>query len=473
MERKRSSSTGAVGLYARISLDRQEGEGVERQLADARELIADRWPEATAIEYVDNDLSAFHARKRPEYERLLADLASGRIAAVVAYHPDRLYRHPADLERFIDVVQGAGADVATVKAGDVDLSTASGRMVARILGSVARHESERIGERVSRAKRERAVQGRPAGGGLRAYGLTADRLALVEDEADELRRAAGAILAGQSWTSVVADLNDRGVRNVTGNDWTLGNLRRTLTSPHVAGLRSYKGEVVGEASWPAIIDRGSWERLRAAAAKRKRGRSPSERHMLTGLLRCGSCGFPLYANETKGGRFAYRCSPTPTTKGKGCGGISIARGPLDALVAELIFRTVEAGALTAATARREAGEAVDVAELEAELAALADDLGAGRITRAEWLRAREGIARRLDEAQAAIAAAASLVTSHSVDLVELRARWGGLSVPERRAVAAAVIETITVDRATRRGMPSTIEGIGAIDPERVDIEWKA
>jgi len=468
---RRASSGGpkTVGVYARISLDRQEGEGVERQLVDARQLVADRWPEASLVEYVDNDLSAFHARKRPEYDRLLADVTGGSLDAVVAYHPDRLYRHPADLEAFIDAVQGAGADVATVKAGDVDLSTASGRMVARILGSVSRHESERIGERVSRAKQERAAQGRPAGGGLRPYGLTADRSGLDDAEASILRGAASVILGGESWSAVVRDLNERGVRNVTGNEWTVGNLRRTLTSPHVAGLRSYKGEVVGQAVWPAILDRDTWERLRAAAATRKRGRPPAERHLLTGLLTCGRCGFPLWANKTRTGRYAYRCSPASTTKGAGCGKLSIAAEPLERFIVAAVLEVVDSGRLAEAGAGSDQGASAAVVEqMEAELAALADDLGAGRITRAEWLRAREGLARRLDEARAALG-----TVPVSIDVVDLADRWPDLPVDRRKAILQSLIASIAIGPAGRKGSPPMLEGIGYLDPSRIDVEWKA
>ncbi|HEX9683105.1 MAG TPA: recombinase family protein [Acidimicrobiales bacterium] len=472
MRTKGNGSGNTIGLYARISLDRQDGEGVDRQLADGRELIAERWPEAHIIEYVDNDLSAFKARQRPEYDRLLTDTEAGRLSAVVAYHPDRLYRHPADLESFIDAVQGAGADVATVKAGDVDLSTASGRMVARILGSVSRHESERIGERVSRAKQERATQGRPAGGGLRPFGLTADRAKLEPAEAEVLQAAAATILDGGSWSKIVRDMNERGIRNVTGNEWTVGNLRRTLTSPHVAGLRAYKGEIVGPATWPAILDRGTWERLRADAATRKRGRPPSDRHLLTGLLTCGRCRLPLWANQTRNGNYAYRCSPSATTKGKGCGRMSISRDSLDALVTAAALATIDSGQLSAAVDRhRQRNEdAPDIEEIEAELGALADDHGAGRITRAEWLRARGGLARRLDEANTALARQAG--TLATVDLVDLADRWPDLGTERRREILKALIVTVTINPATSKGLPPMVDGIGRIDPDRVDIEWR-
>jgi site-specific DNA recombinase len=465
-----------VGVYARISLDRQDGEGVARQLADCRKLAAERWPDAQVAEYADNDLSAFRARRRPEYDRLLADLRAGRVAAVVAYHPDRLYRRLPDLEGLVDAVQAAGAEVVTVKAGDVDMSTASGRMIARILGSVAQHESERIGERVSRAKRERAAQGRPAGGGLRPFGLTTDRSALVADEADALRQAAAAILGGDSFGVVVNRLNDAGLRNTTGRQWTIGNLRRTLCSPHVAGLRSYQGEIVGVASWPPILDRGTWERLKAAAATRRRGRPPSDRHLLTGLLSCSKCGRTLWANQRRNrASFEYRCSPAATTTGRGCGALSIAADPLERLIPELIFAAIDDGTLAArlAAQRWQRSFAPDIEGLEAELAALAEDHGAGRITRGEWIKARAGLARRLEEAKVALAVATEVDPATSVEIGGgLRNRWQYLDIERQRAVIAAVFERIVIHPAKRLGLPPMVEGIGRIDLDRVDIRWR-
>jgi DNA invertase Pin-like site-specific DNA recombinase len=70
------------------------------------------------------------------------DVRAGRLDAVVTWHPDRLHRSPREVEAFIDIVNAAGIRVATVQAGEYDLSTASGRMTARVVGAVSRHESE-------------------------------------------------------------------------------------------------------------------------------------------------------------------------------------------------------------------------------------------------------------------------------------------------------------------------------------------
>src|SRR5215472_14847485 len=94
----------AAGIYARISSDQEgSGAGVQRQLSDCKRLAKQLgWP--VVDEYVDNDISAYSARVRPEYRRLLDDIAAGVLDAVLVYHLDRLTRRPKELEEFLDVL---------------------------------------------------------------------------------------------------------------------------------------------------------------------------------------------------------------------------------------------------------------------------------------------------------------------------------------------------------------------------------
>jgi len=105
----------SAAVYARISSD-QDGTalGVTRQVDDCRRLADDLgW--AVAEEYVDNDLSAWGAKRRPAYERMLDDLAEGRRDGVVVYHQDRLTRRPSELEQFVDVLTKAGVGPGAVR----------------------------------------------------------------------------------------------------------------------------------------------------------------------------------------------------------------------------------------------------------------------------------------------------------------------------------------------------------------------
>jgi site-specific DNA recombinase len=138
------TQTRAV-IYCRISQDRTgAGLGVDRQREDC-EALAERNGWDVVEVYVDNDVSAYSGKKRKDYRRMLADLEQGTATVVIAWHTDRLHRSPTELEEYIDLSERRGVATHTVQAGTIDLATPSGRMTARILGAVARQESEHKG----------------------------------------------------------------------------------------------------------------------------------------------------------------------------------------------------------------------------------------------------------------------------------------------------------------------------------------
>jgi len=133
-----------AALYLRQSLDRTgAGAAVDRQRTATTALAESRgW--SIVEEYVDNDVSASSGKVRPAYRRMLADAEAHRFDAVLAYHPDRIARRVVDLEDLIVRAQRDGFKIATV-TGDLDLSNDMGRLVGRILASVASAEVERKG----------------------------------------------------------------------------------------------------------------------------------------------------------------------------------------------------------------------------------------------------------------------------------------------------------------------------------------
>ncbi|ORM09985.1 hypothetical protein A5N74_23885 [Prescottella equi] len=159
----------SAAIYARISSDQTgEGLGVARQLEDCRKLAADRgW--IVGDEYIDNDVSAFKSRRRPEYERMLADLDAGDRDAVIVYNADRLTRRPIELEEFVTLCLRAGVQqVATVTA-DIEIGNDDGLFMARVLAAVAAKESARKSERIKRKAQQLAEQGMPHGGSNRPF----------------------------------------------------------------------------------------------------------------------------------------------------------------------------------------------------------------------------------------------------------------------------------------------------------------
>lgn len=421
-----------AALYLRISQDR-DGTllGVERQREDC-ETHAQTLGWTIAHTLIDDDLSAYSGKPRPAYETLLTLIERGDIGAVVAWHPDRLHRSPAELERFIDLVQRMDCKVATVRAGELDLGTAAGRMTARVVGAVARHESEQKSERLRRQRAQAALAGKPHGG-RRPFGWQSDRLTLDPLEAAAIRDAADRIIAGGSVRSIATEWNAQGIRPVGGGEWWARNVRNLLVSPRLAGLRVHHGQVVAQGAWAPILTRDEHDLLCASLAVRTaRGRKPAS--LLSGLLICGRCGGRLTHDTPKGTR-RYVCVANPG-KQSGCR-LSIAAAPVEEHITDAVL-AVATGPLTPPP--RSKPVRVDVGALEERLARLAELYAAGGIGEAEWLRARNVIDGQIRDAQV-------------VDLSEVRRakvgpnladRWAELDVDERRATIAVFVDRVTV-----------------------------
>jgi site-specific DNA recombinase len=173
------------------------------------------------------------AKPRPAYQRMLADVKQGHGDTIVSWHLDRLTRRLSDLERLIDLSDQLGVTIATA-SGEYDLSTSTGKMLSRILATVARQEVDRKGERQIDASRQRAANGVPPGG-RRAYAYAMGSGSIVEDEAQHLRGVYRALLEGASLGGIVRTMNQAGARTTAGNPWHRGSLRRALLNPRYAG----------------------------------------------------------------------------------------------------------------------------------------------------------------------------------------------------------------------------------------------
>jgi len=455
----------AAAIYCRISRDPGHDQlGVTRQRDDCEGLVARKGWTVGGV-YIDDDCSAFSRRPRPEYLRMLDDLKNGLLDAVVAWHPDRLHRSPRELEDFIDLIEATKARVATCTAGDYDLSTPDGRLMARIVGSVARKESEDKSRRLRRKHDELAVNGAISGGGNRPFGFERDRMTIRPHEAEWLRDAARRVLAGDTLYRIVGDWMDQGVETATGARWSTTSLKSTLVRARIAGLREHHGEVVGKATWPAILDEHTWRQVRAILISDSRKRNPVVRsYLLSGLLRCQLCRSPMKATPRAGASpgqsvRAYGC----IVRSGGCGHVYGLAEPMEELVTEAVLSALDGPALRTWQQDPPGDDDLEVISAdEARLSELADLWADGEISRPEWLRSRERIEARLSEARGQIRRRPVNVLA---GMHNVRESWEGLTLQRKRAILRAVLDEVTLGPAS---------GVrNRFNPERIKLVWRA
>lgn len=468
------------GIYVRISEDRDgEGLGVRRQELECRDL-AQRLGWRVVEVYCDNDVSAKDRRKkRRDYARMLDDVRASRISGIIAWAPDRLHRQMRELVPFIDLVSKHGVAIQTVVGGQIDLSSAIGRMNAKTLGNIAEFESELKTERVRSKIAELVRDGKIHNGGNRPFGFTriyageGPRRKIIRDEvnaaeAELIREAMRRAFAGESLYSICGDWNTRGVKTSTGRAWSQQAMKLMLVSGRIAGLKEHRRQVVGEAAWPAIISREDHEALRALLldpSRYKSARPYARRYWLSGVVFCSDCKIPMKIHKRADNkRLVYRCPPP---KMGGCGR-TIVYDDLDEMMTALVLgrlgnpRFLQELAERQADATEEAAGIVSAIEAdERRLRLLQEQMSADgdEDDLPELVAAVRAVRKRLRERREKIAVLSGASRLAAVDIDDLAEEWEDLP-PEQRAemLRLANVSRILVKASAHRGW---------FDPERV------
>ncbi len=457
----------AVALYLRMSEDRTgEGLGVDRQRAECA-AYAERRGWTVAGEYVDNDVSATSSKARPAYRRMLAAVEAGTVDGIIAWDLDRLHRRPTELEAFIGLADRHALALGTI-GGDVDLGTAAGRLHARIMGSVARHEIEHKSERQVVAARQAASLGK-ATGGPRPFGYAVGGMTLDDRETTEVRRAYADVLAGVSLREVARRWNGAGLVTSRQGTWGATQVRAVLLRARNAGLRTYRGEVVGLAQWPGIVDEPTWRAAVALIGDPSRKTSPgfATRWLLSALARCGVCGATVSSAGTarirRDGerRTVYRCRTRQ----------HVARDarPVDDLVTRVVLARLSQPDASGLLADRDAPDATalvtEAGTIRGRLDEVAAAYAAGALDLGQLTTASDALRARLRAVQARQGSSRRVpVLGALVGAEDVRRVWDALPFERQRAVVDLLVQ-VTID-------PVTEQGPRVFDPSLVRIGWR-
>lgn len=475
------TETVRAAIYTRQSLDADgSGLAVARQLAEDEKLCEARGYQVVARES-DNDMSGYSGKRRPGYERILELMRTGAVDVVVVWAVDRLTRRLADLVALIDLCEQTGVKIVTV-SGDLDLSTASGRLIARILGSVAQGEVETKAGRQRLANRQAAEAGKGRMGTPQPFGWQPDRQALHPAESAAIASACGMLLAGGTLAGVVRDWDARGVYphqrprghpsgpvNFTG--WTRTSVRWILANPRNAGIAVYRGVEVGRGEWEAPVPEPVYRAVAALLRDPSRKITQGVTTLLGALALC-RCGCPVAGatREPRGGRPGvrqYRC-PSDAHKGRPGPHAHVPQGPIDEWVGVLVTERMsrdDAADLIAPPPGVDAAALRDEAEaVRKRLARLGPLFGAGMITEQDMTGGRAAGEERLAEIRSQLAAAgrgSALARLAAAD--DVAAEWAGMDVTLQRSAVGALM-TVTLIPPGR--------GARKWDPEKVvSVEW--
>ncbi|MEL6104813.1 MAG: recombinase family protein [Planctomycetota bacterium] len=317
----------AVG-YVRMSTDKQETSPEQQRFeieafADANNYRIDRW-------YEDLGISGDRTDKRLQFQQMIADGSDGKFIAILCWNQDRFGRFDAiEAGRWIHPLREAGVHLATVTDGVIDWHSMAGRITYNVVQEGKHQFLRDLSANVTRAMNGLANAGKWVAG-VPPVGYVVDddkmlQLGPAEDVAlvqEIFRRYA----AGESLRNIAQWLRDKGIKSPKGKTWTTTGISNVLKNERYLGYMIYnqrssskyrdgspnpKGRMktlprsewtIIEDTHPAIVDRETFDVVQELLKTntRKTHPNPDKLTALSGILRCGKCGYGMFCDRSNG-----------------------------------------------------------------------------------------------------------------------------------------------------------------------------
>ncbi len=325
-----------AALYARVSSDRQDVDlSVAAQLRALRD-YAQRNGYLVAREYVDEAESGRIA-DRPQFSRMLdeASKPEAPFKEILVWKFSRFTRKREHAVAFKSMLRRRGIRVVSITEQADD--TPTGKLLEAIIESVDEFYSENLAQEVVRGMREAATRGF----WMTTYAPYGYRRVYVQDgikkrpklelnpPADAVvRRIFDMVLQGKSILDVTKTLNAEGIPTTNGKKWLKTTIHTMLdneayTGTLVWGAKAKDGAppVRVENAHPAIVSKRDFQKARkllaSRAPKKMNPRRASSPYLLSGLVKCETCGKAMTAAEAKSGRYTYYICHSLLKRGKG------------------------------------------------------------------------------------------------------------------------------------------------------------
>jgi DNA invertase Pin-like site-specific DNA recombinase len=461
--------TAPIGIYVRVS---RKGEREDDRFHSPREQAERAAALAVAKGFVpgptfeDIDVSgATHPAKRPAMRALLDAVESGELVGIAAYSLDRLSREPAHGDDLVRAVTRAGGVLLTPDIPDA-IDSPTGEFTFGMLLQVARLYRSQAGARFSSAKERATRAGIPVGQVPIGYRQRDDRtLELDSATAPIVREVFERRAAGAGWGELADLLAER-----TGRAWTRQGVGAIVRRRIYATGRLDYGGVVSDVDAGTIVDEPLWHAAQRVDARPRPPRNVDAPWLLTGLVRCATCGNALAPwrgarrrrNDPRRGKMDWVDVPNPPRRYRCVNRACDARTSVDAPTVErlAVLQSFAAGDELVTRANAPDLGALEKAATEAERR-LAQVLAPDARDALGELWAADVKERRL-ERDAALTALGVAQREAGVPSTTLRLRetWDALSPVDRRAALALFWKAIRVGQRNGAGQPVTFVARG-------------
>ncbi|BCZ48475.1 recombinase [Clostridium gelidum] len=344
-----------VAIYSRKSKFTGKGESIENQVQMCKDYLfnQNRNKSFEFLIYEDEGFSGGNTN-RPEFQRLMSDVALKKFDILICYRLDRISRNVADFSSTLETLQIYNVDFVSIRE-QFDTSSPMGRAMIYIASVFAQLERETIAERVRDNMLELAKSGRWLGGtpplGYKSKTVSyfdenmtersMVKLASDDEELKIVKLIFDKYLELKSLSNVEAYMLEHYYKTRNGLDFRKSSLRSILTNPvyaksseeifdylssqgmmlcgtpdgihgfltynklktiyfkngnHGREFRDTSDWIVAIAKHKGIINSSDWldvQKIYAGNSDKFTVSARSHNALLTGIIKCAKCGSPM------------------------------------------------------------------------------------------------------------------------------------------------------------------------------------
>lgn len=345
-----------IAIYSRKSKFTGKGESIENQVQMCKDYLLNQNRNNETYEFLIYEDEGFSGgnTNRPEFQRLMNDVALRKFDMLICYRLDRISRNVADFSSTLETLQRYNVDFVSIRE-QFDTSSPMGRAMIYIASVFAQLERETISERVRDNMLELAKSGRWLGGtpplGYKSApvtyydeNMTEHSMSILSADAEELeivKLIYSKYLELQSLSALEAYLLENYYKTRNGSNFRKSTLRSILVNPvyaksseeifdylssqgmtlcgepdnihgfltynklktiyskdgnHVREFRNTSGWIVAVSKHKGIIESEDWlkvQKMYSGNSDKFTVSARTHNALLTGILKCAKCGSPM------------------------------------------------------------------------------------------------------------------------------------------------------------------------------------